>query len=172
MDEQVGNFFTEFGDAEGRTNFALWSLMKSPLLLGTDLTNMSAATLATITNKAAIAVNKDGLAEQGLLRTNTWQPGNKHSPSSAHGYQVWSGALSKGGAAAVLANLETTPQAITLDSGELPEHRQAEAGSGAGQWSIAEAFTGKVHCSSCALPQTATVGPHDVAMWVLSPAGQ
>ena len=88
MDEQVGNFFTEFGDAEGRTNFALWSLMTSPLLRGTDLTNMSAATLATVTNKAAIAVNKDGLAEQGLLRTNTWQPGNKHSPSSAHALRL------------------------------------------------------------------------------------
>ena len=31
-------------------------LMKAPLILGTDLTNMSATTLATITNEAAIAV--------------------------------------------------------------------------------------------------------------------
>jgi hypothetical protein len=30
--------------------------MKAPLILGTDLTNMSATTLATITNEAAIAV--------------------------------------------------------------------------------------------------------------------
>jgi hypothetical protein len=25
---EVGNFFGEFGEAEGRTNFALWCLMK------------------------------------------------------------------------------------------------------------------------------------------------
>eukprot|EP01048_Picozoa_sp_COSAG05_P005339 COSAG05_NODE_314_length_11610_cov_17.223265_2_plen_132_part_00 len=30
---EVGNFFDDFGDAEGRTNFALWCLMKSPVRL-------------------------------------------------------------------------------------------------------------------------------------------
>ena len=74
-----GNFFSEWGDAEGRSNFALWCLMKAPLILGTDLTNMTAATLATITNKAAIAVNKDPLAEQGVLRTSQWLPTSKHT---------------------------------------------------------------------------------------------
>lgn len=74
---QQGNFFSEWGDAEGRSNFALWCLMKAPLILGTDLTNMTAATLATITNKAAISVNKDPLAEQGVLRTSQWLPASK-----------------------------------------------------------------------------------------------
>ena len=61
---EVGNFFERHGDAAGRTNFALWCLMKSPLILGTDLTNLTSATLATITNHHAIAVSKDPLGEQ------------------------------------------------------------------------------------------------------------
>ena len=57
--------------------------MKAPLILGTDLTNMTAATLATITNKAAISVNKDPLAEQGVLRTSQWLPaGRKTDPEN------------------------------------------------------------------------------------------
>jgi hypothetical protein len=88
---EVGNFFSPYGDAEGRSNFALWCLMKAPLILGTDLTNLTVPTLATITNRAAIAVNKDSLGEQGLLRTSAWSPGGRkpdpegHPP---HGYQV------------------------------------------------------------------------------------
>lgn len=68
---EVGNFFSDLGDAEGRSNFALWCLMKSPLILGTDLTNMSSATLTTITSTGAIAVSKDKLGEQGVLRESS-----------------------------------------------------------------------------------------------------
>ena len=64
---QVGNFAKPpwgggppalFPDAEGRTQFALWCIIKAPLLIGTALVNMTDATLATLTNAAAIAVNQ------------------------------------------------------------------------------------------------------------------
>ena len=42
---EVGNFFSPLGDAEGRAHFSLWCAMKAPLLIGTDVTNMTAATL-------------------------------------------------------------------------------------------------------------------------------
>ncbi len=52
-------------DAEYVTHFSLWAISKAPLLIGCDVTNMSAATLATLTNPEVIAVNQDPLGIQG-----------------------------------------------------------------------------------------------------------
>jgi hypothetical protein len=32
---EVGNLWSELGDAEGRSQMSMWSVMKAPLLLGT-----------------------------------------------------------------------------------------------------------------------------------------
>jgi alpha-galactosidase len=52
-------------DVEYQSHFSLWCLVKSPLLVGCDVTKMSQATLNTLTNKEAIAVNQDKLGVQG-----------------------------------------------------------------------------------------------------------
>jgi hypothetical protein len=52
-------------DAEYVTHFSLWAISKAPLLIGCDVRNMSAATLATLTNPEVIAVNQDPLGVQG-----------------------------------------------------------------------------------------------------------
>ncbi|CAF5111127.1 unnamed protein product, partial [Rotaria sp. Silwood1] len=52
-------------DAEYVTHFSLWAISKAPLLIGCDVTNMSAATLSTLTNPEVIAVNQDPLGVQG-----------------------------------------------------------------------------------------------------------
>ena len=41
------------------THFSMWALLKSPLILGNDVTNMTNETLSIITNDAIIAVNQD-----------------------------------------------------------------------------------------------------------------
>lgn len=46
---------------ECRTQFALWCITKSPLLLGTDVTKLSDDVLNIITNKQLIAINQDDL---------------------------------------------------------------------------------------------------------------
>ena len=145
-----------FPDAEGRTQFALWCLLKAPLLIGTFLHNISEASLTTLTNKVAIAVNQDALGEQGILRKDGGYMPNKPRPTTnpAYGFQIWSGALSNGGAAAVLANLNGNgTQRITLTQSEMPTSRQT-----AGAWDIVEAFTGATR-SGVALPATVAVGP-------------
>lgn len=48
-----------------RVHFTMHSLLKSPLLLGNDLTAMDAATLGVLSNAEAIAVNQDALGVQG-----------------------------------------------------------------------------------------------------------
>ena len=46
---------------ETRTHFALWALMKSPLLMGTDITQLSQANIDILQNKHLIAFNQDSV---------------------------------------------------------------------------------------------------------------
>ena len=68
---------------EYETHFSLWCLMKAPLLIGTDIDEMSADTLRILTNSEAIAVNQDRLGVQGYKRT------------SSGDLEVWAGPLSQ-----------------------------------------------------------------------------
>lgn len=60
---EIGN--GGMSDTEYRTHFSLWAISKAPLIIGCDVTNMSAATLSTLTNSEVIAVNQDPLGIQG-----------------------------------------------------------------------------------------------------------
>jgi len=59
-------------DAEYVTHFSLWAISKAPLLIGCDVTKMSAATLATLTNPEVIAINQDRLGAQGKKVAFAW----------------------------------------------------------------------------------------------------
>jgi hypothetical protein len=52
-------------DVEYITHFSLWAITKAPLLIGCDVTKMSATTISTLTNPEVIAVNQDPLGVQG-----------------------------------------------------------------------------------------------------------
>lgn len=52
-----GNLTTE----ETRSHFAFWAAMKSPLLIGTDLTNLSDANVALLKNEYLLAFNQDAV---------------------------------------------------------------------------------------------------------------
>ncbi len=60
---EVGN--GGMSEAENAAHFSLWSISKAPLLIGCDVTKMSAATLKILTNPEAIAINQDPLGVQG-----------------------------------------------------------------------------------------------------------
>ncbi len=53
--------------AEYTTHFSLWALAKAPLIIGCDVTNMTADTLAILTNPEIIAVSQDPLGIQGRI---------------------------------------------------------------------------------------------------------
>jgi hypothetical protein len=143
---------------------------------------MTEATLATVTNANAIAVNKDSLGIQGVLRhSSAYQlppsvpgmlgvrgQGVSHPVQDPTGYQVWSGRLSGSAAVAVLANLDASPKSITLTDEWLPP--ATLAANEKHVWTITDVYTGKVHCEKCVLPQSVAVGPHDVAFWTLAAA--
>ena len=60
---EVGN--GNMTENEYIAHFSLWALMKAPLIIGCDVTNMSDSTLSIVTNPEVIAVNQDPLGVQG-----------------------------------------------------------------------------------------------------------
>lgn len=52
---------------EARSHFSLWCLIKSPLLIGSDLTKISKDYLDILKNKEVIAISQDTLGHQGRL---------------------------------------------------------------------------------------------------------
>jgi hypothetical protein len=52
-------------DAEYVSHFSLWAISKAPLLIGCDVSNISAAGLSILSNPEVIAVNQDPLGVQG-----------------------------------------------------------------------------------------------------------
>ena len=78
-------------DAQNRVHMSLWAISAAPLLVGADLTTLSDATLATLTNPEVLAVDQDSLGLQGVKVA-----------SYGDGLEVWSKALSTPGERAVL----------------------------------------------------------------------
>jgi hypothetical protein len=78
-------------DAQNRVHMGLWAISGAPLLVGADLTKLSDATRATLTNPDVVAVDQDAL---GLQAVKVAEHGD--------GIEVWSKALSTPGERAVL----------------------------------------------------------------------
>lgn len=153
---EVGNFWGPLSDAEGRSQMSLWCLMKAPLLIGTDVTNMSAATMATLTNPEALALSADPAGVQGRLRRNS---------SDA---QVWSGTLVGGRVAAALLNTDgSTERNLTLRAADLPPEVASAAGKPT-RWRVRDVWQSTT-LPAQTLPLTRLVPPHDVALLVLTP---
>jgi alpha-galactosidase len=60
---EVGN--GGMNEDEEQSHFSLWALMKSPLLIGCDLTKISNSSLAILSNAEVIALNQDSKGIQG-----------------------------------------------------------------------------------------------------------
>ena len=81
----------------------MWAMLAAPLLAGNDLTSMSAATKAILTNAEVIAVDQDPLGNQGKLAA---------TPQA--GLQVWSKTLSNNARAVALFNRNASAANITV----------------------------------------------------------
>jgi len=78
-------------EEQNRVHMSLWAISAGPLLVGADLTKLSAADLATLTNPDAIGIDQD---RSGLQSVKSAQVGP--------GLEVWSKPLATPGARAVL----------------------------------------------------------------------
>jgi alpha-galactosidase len=77
-----------------RSAMTLWAMAASPLILGTDLTNLDPTDLAMLTNDRVIAVNQDGVAAGRIVNSG--------------GAQVWRKKESSGAYVVALFNTNTT----------------------------------------------------------------
>jgi len=62
----LGKRDTKFTPAEQRTLMTLWSIARSPLIMGGDLRHLDAPTLALLTNPEVLAVNQSSTANRPL----------------------------------------------------------------------------------------------------------
>ena len=75
-----------------RSQFSMWSILAAPLMISDDLTQISRASLATVSNPAVVAIDQDHAGIQGRLI------------STAGSGQAWAKPLADGSVAVALLN--------------------------------------------------------------------
>jgi alpha-galactosidase len=100
----VGNDrFTHFTRDEQLTHLSLWSLLPSPLMVGANLPDNDAWTLALLTNPEVIGVNQDALGLPAQRLTNVLA-----------GAEVWTKPLADKSLAVGLFNRSKTAVTVKL----------------------------------------------------------
>lgn len=74
-------------ELEEQTHFSFWSALKSPLIIGADLNNISDTSLGIYKNKEIIALNQDDAGKAATFLPDL---------SVENEYQVWAGPLESG----------------------------------------------------------------------------
>ncbi|HUX67299.1 MAG TPA: glycoside hydrolase family 27 protein [Terriglobales bacterium] len=99
-------------DTEYRTHMSLWAMLAAPLLAGNDLTKMTPAIKAILTNREVIAVDQDKLGKQGV----------RVGPAGEQ--EVWRRQLADGATAVALFNRSAAPARMAVRWAELglPPH--------------------------------------------------
>jgi alpha-galactosidase len=137
--------------AEYRAHFSLWALMKSPLLIGCDITNMTKDTKDILMNKEVIAINQDPLGVQGHRVVKSGGGGD---------LEVWAGPLSENRTVVALWNRGLTTATISASLELLGFEANSEL-LARNVWKhadVKESIKGTI---------SADVPSHDVAMFVL-----
>jgi alpha-galactosidase len=143
---EIGN--GGMSDTEYRSEFSLWAEMAAPLIAGTDLRTMSAATRAIYTNAGVIAVDQDPLGVQGT------------EISSDGTHDVLSKPLANGDRAVVLFNEGATSATFGASAAQAGLPR-------ASSYLLHDLWSGATTESAGEL--AATVPAHGVVMWRVSP---
>lgn len=112
-------------NTEYRTMFALWCAVKSPLMLGSDLSKVepTSETFKTISNDELIAINQDKLGIQATCKKNCCSHslfgGGLYAPLTCPGFmeswQAWSGLLENGDYVVIVVNRYDHDVEIEID---------------------------------------------------------
>jgi alpha-galactosidase len=136
-------------DAETRTHFAFWCLLGAPLMVGTDLTDLSETDLDILTNDHLLAIDQDSLGIQGTP--------DRRGESEL----VWSKRLADGGAAVALHNRGRAERTV----GVAVERIDLRAGGG--RYRVRDCWTGDAWESDGYIDMT--VPPRDTAVVRVTP---
>ena len=110
---------TEF---EEQTHFSFWAALKSPLIIGADITTISNSSLAILLNKEIVAISQD---DAGIAAT--YLPDLSVEGST----QVWAGPLSAGSFEHVILALNEGASAtnITIPWSGIPQLQNSTTAS-------------------------------------------
>ncbi|KAF8623192.1 hypothetical protein AX17_007515 [Amanita inopinata Kibby_2008] len=113
---QLGNGGLTFDEA--KSHFTAWALMKSPLLIGTDLTKVTSDILEILKNTEILAINQDpGVGKS--ISPFRWGINPDWTSNSTHPAQYWSGPTGNGTVFMLLNTLDE-PAAMFFNLTESP----------------------------------------------------
>lgn len=148
---EVGN--GNLTPAETRTHFALWAAMKSPLLIGTDISVLSQDNINILKNKDLLAFNQDNVYGRPATPYK-WGINPNWTYNSTYPAEFWAGP-SKNGHLVLMVNTlgqTTTKKAVWS---EIP-------GLSAGRYRVKDVWSGK--SLGCLTSYSASVAAHDTAV--------
>lgn len=120
---------------EGRTHFALWAAMKSPLLIGTDLAKINTANLDILKNKYLLAFNQDPVVGKPATPYK-WGTNPDWTFNATYPAEFWSGASSNG-TLVLLFNPYGSSRKKVMSFGEIPQLQEG------GQYRVTNIWSGK-----------------------------
>ena len=120
-------------------------MFKSPLIIGADITKISASSLAILKNADVIAINQDSLGKAAT----TFQPKGQPAPGTGI-YPYWAGPLSDGVVVGMVALNGAATMSVNFS--DVP-------GLGAGTFVWKELYTGKTGSGTSV---SATLVAHDM----------
>ncbi|KAK5175821.1 uncharacterized protein LTR77_000961 [Saxophila tyrrhenica] len=121
-------------DQEDRTHFAMWALMKSPLLIGAELGNLTERQVGVLQNRYLLSFNQDEVYGKPAAPYK-WGCNPDWTYDAKHPAEFWSGASSRGTMVAMVNTLNHT-RTMTAEFSEVPE-------LGAGSYHVVDVWTGK-----------------------------
>lgn len=93
---------------EQATHFASWAMLKSALMISTDVSALSDQAVAVLQNKDLIAINQDSAVEPIIL-VQRWTADR----------DLWAGDLANGDIAVLVVDLSNTARALTIQLSDL-----------------------------------------------------
>jgi alpha-galactosidase len=144
--------------AQFQTQFSMWAMLAAPLMISDNLSTLSPASLATVSNAQMIAIDQDPLGRQG---TQVPPADVSVSPATGDG-QVWLKPLEHGRYAVAVLNIGSKPLTISTTT-------QALRIPPAASYTLANVWAGGSTTTSG--PIAATVGADSTVVFVVSPNG-
>ncbi|KAF1952269.1 putative alpha-galactosidase B [Byssothecium circinans] len=142
---------------ESRSHFAFWAAMKSPLLIGCDLSQASAAEVEVMKNKYLLAFNQDPVVGAPAMPYR-WGTNPDWTFNASFPAEYWSG-KSSNGTLLLLFNPYSDTKQKTASFSEVPE-------LGGGSYEVTDVWTGEN--KGCVHEKIdAWIEGHDTAAYVI-----
>jgi alpha-galactosidase len=144
--------------SEDRAHFSMWCMLAAPLIAGNDLREMSKETIATLTDKEAIAIDQDALGVQAYLY------------QQKDSVDTWIKPLANNEVAICFLNRSKKPVTVTYDFNQQPvidTFSKTNINFQTTPYTIRDTWM-KKEMGNTSKPLTVNVQGHDVVMLRLS----